>query len=164
MAAFFLFSFSRLFFLFLSFLFIFLTKHNLFIYLFFFPSPPPHPCQQRTGFPGQGSDLSHNCDLYHSGCNKESLTYCARAGIEPASQCSRDTITPIVPQRELSNFFLHRLFHQKQDPVLSSLNINSFFCLLSRMEGENWGTERRRVPFCSKRGLHAAVLRSPFAC
>ena len=48
-------------------------------------------------FLGQGSDMS----------NAVSLTHCARLGIEPASQCSRDN--PIVPWQDLQQYLLLRL-------------------------------------------------------
>ena len=37
-------------------------------------------------FRGQGSDLSHSCDLLHSCGNAGSLTYYVRLGIKPVSQ------------------------------------------------------------------------------
>ena len=43
-------------------------------------------------FPGQGSDLSHICDLSCSCGNARSLTHCTGPGIEPASQHSQDAI------------------------------------------------------------------------
>ena len=55
-------------------------------------------------FLDQGSDASHRCDLYHHSCdNAGSLTHCARPGIEPESQGSRDTTDPVGPQEELLN-------------------------------------------------------------
>ena len=54
-------------------------------------------------FSGQGSDPNCSCDLLHSYTNTRSLTYCARPGTEPASQCPRDTANPVVPQQELQN-------------------------------------------------------------
>ena len=42
-------------------------------------------------FLGQGSDSHLSYDLRHSYGNAESLTHCARPGIEPVSQGSRDT-------------------------------------------------------------------------
>ena len=38
--------------------------------------------------------------------NTGSLTHCARLGIEPASQCSRDTTNPTVPQQELLHYLI----------------------------------------------------------
>ena len=64
----------------------------LFKYLFIYLSLAT---SQHMEFPDQGSDLS--C------INSGSLTHCAGPGIEPSSQCSRDTTNPIVPQRELLN-------------------------------------------------------------
>ena len=55
-------------------------------------------------FLGQGSDLSHSCDLCRSCGNPGSLTRCAGLGIKPASQRFQDTAVPIAPQRELRNF------------------------------------------------------------
>ena len=55
-------------------------------------------------FPGQESDLSHNCDLSHSFTNARSLTHCAEPGIEPSSQHSQDATDPTVTQQELMFF------------------------------------------------------------
>ena len=41
-------------------------------------------------FLGQGSDPSCSCNLRHS-CGNAGSAHCARPGIEPASQCSRDS-------------------------------------------------------------------------
>ena len=52
------------------------------------------------------SDLScSSCSLSHSCSKAGSLTHCARLGIEPASQCSKDTADPIVLQWELPEVF-----------------------------------------------------------
>ena len=50
---------------------------------------------------GQGSDLSHRCDLSCRCCHAGSLTHCARLGIDLASQCSQGASDPVAPQREL---------------------------------------------------------------
>ena len=55
--------------------------------------------------PGQGSDLSHSCNLSHSCSSAGSLTHCVRLGIEPASQRSQDTAHLVVPHRERLSFF-----------------------------------------------------------
>ena len=47
---------------------------------------------QHMEFPGQGSDPSCPCS------NARSLTHCSRLGIEPVSQCSRDTTDPFASQ------------------------------------------------------------------
>ena len=52
-------------------------------------------------FLGWGSDLSCSCDLYHSYSNARSLTRCARPGLEPATQHSRDAASLLVPQQGL---------------------------------------------------------------
>ena len=59
--------------------------------LFFFGHPTAY------GVPRPGIDPSSSCNL----CNTRSLTYCARLGLEPASQCSRDAAETIAPQRKL---------------------------------------------------------------
>lgn len=63
-----------------------------------------------TVFAGQGSDPSI---LRHRCCNTRSLTHCDLLGIEPSSQCSRDTADSVLPQWELLfslfriSFFTH---------------------------------------------------------
>ena len=69
---------------------------SFFFFFFFFLAAP-----QRVELPGQGSDLSHSYELCWSCGNAGSLTHCAGPGIEPSSQCSRDTANPIAPQEEL---------------------------------------------------------------
>ena len=44
---------------------------------------------QHMVFLGQGSDLSHSCDLHHSCGNSASLIHSAGPRLEPMSQCSR---------------------------------------------------------------------------
>ena len=62
-------------------------------------------------FPGQGSDLSCSCDLYHSWGNTGSLTHCAGLGMKPVSQHSREDADPFAPQRELLNSqIVHHVF------------------------------------------------------
>ena len=62
---------------------------------------------QHMEFLGQGSDPCHTCDqCCNCSCscscgNSGSLTHCARLGIEPVSQRSRDAIYPVVPWRKL---------------------------------------------------------------
>ena len=56
---------------------------------------------QHMALLGQGSDASHSCDPCHSRVKAGSLTHCAGPGIELASQGSRDTTNPVVPQGEL---------------------------------------------------------------
>ena len=80
-------------------------------------------CPTAYGVPRQGirgSDPSHSCNLSYSCDNARSSTHCAGLGIEPVSQCSRDTADLIAPQQELQNmhffarltytFFLNRRF------------------------------------------------------
>ena len=58
-------------------------------------------------FLSQGLDSSHNCQLSHSCDNAESLTYCARLGIQLASQGSQDTANPHwATARSLKSLFL----------------------------------------------------------
>ena len=65
-------------------------KSTVFRFAFFSYLAP----SQLMEFSGQGSDLSHSCDLHHSRSNAGCLTHCARPGTEPASQHSRDTTNP----------------------------------------------------------------------
>lgn len=51
--------------------------------------------------PAQGADPNHSCYLHHSYNKAGSLILCARPGMEPAWQCSRDTPEPVLPQQEL---------------------------------------------------------------
>ena len=54
-------------------------------------------------FPGRGLDPRPSCHLPCSCANARALTYCARLGIEPVSQCSLDAATdPVSPQQELT--------------------------------------------------------------
>ena len=78
-------------------------------FFFFFWLPPPRHME----FPGQGSDLSCDCDLHHSYGNTKALTHCAGPmKNEPASQGSRVTTDPVAPQREtLETFFDSTLFY-----------------------------------------------------
>ena len=77
----------------------FLLCGGVFFCLFSFFSFLASPCHLEL--PGQESDLSHSCDLCCSCGNTRSLTYRARPGIKPASQCCRDTDNLFVPQQEL---------------------------------------------------------------
>ena len=52
-------------------------------------------------FAGQGSDLSHSCDLSPSSGSAGSLNPCARPRIKSASQGFQDVANPIAPQQEL---------------------------------------------------------------
>ena len=64
-------------------------------------------CPSNMEFLGQGSDLSHSCNL--SCCySTRALNHCAGLGIEPVSQSSQDAADPVAPQRELQwlAFFL----------------------------------------------------------
>ena len=54
-------------------------------------------------FSGQLSDLNCSCD------DAGSLAHYAGQGIEHVSQCSRDNVDPVVPQRELLNKFFNML-------------------------------------------------------
>ena len=67
----------------------------LVIFFSFFPTFLP--AQQHMEFPGQVSDQSHSCDLHHSCGNTGFLTHCARPGLQPVSQPSRDATASIVP-------------------------------------------------------------------
>ena len=60
----------------------------------------------RMEFPGQGSDLSHSCDLSCSCSNAKSLTDCTALGIEPRVPGSQDTTHPLASQQELLGVLL----------------------------------------------------------
>ena len=62
------------------------------------------PIIDQKQFLRQGSNCS--CNLSHSCGNARSLTHCAGPGIKPVSQCSQETIDPIMPQWELLKQFL----------------------------------------------------------
>ena len=78
--------------------------------------------------PGQGSDLSHSCDLCCSCSNTGSLTHCAGPGIKPASQRSRDTA-----------ILLH---HSGESPILG-FSFRAEICDMSRLKVEV-GEEKER--------------------
>ena len=74
-----------------------IIEHSL-KFLFF----PCLAALQHMEFPGQRSDPSHSCNLCHSCGNARSTgVHCARSGIKPMSQCSRDVADPVVSQCEL---------------------------------------------------------------
>ena len=78
-------------------------------------------------FPGQGSDLSHSCDLLCSCGNAGSLTHCARLEIKPASHCA--TVgTPI------QNIFNNRkCFKNLQKQASQQLDLNKHYILKRKM-------------------------------
>lgn len=53
---------------------------------------------RHTEFLGQGEDSSRSYDPQHRCSNTRSLTCCARSGMKPASQCSRDAANPTARQ------------------------------------------------------------------
>ena len=59
-------------------------------------------------FPGQGTDLSHSCDLSCSCGDAGSLTHCAGLGVKPASPCSQDAPDPAAPQWDLPGLLFLR--------------------------------------------------------
>ena len=69
---------------------------NQLIFFFF-----GYPIPRHLAIQGQGSDLSHSCDLSRSCGNAGSLTHCARLGIEPVSQTSQEAADLAAPQWEL---------------------------------------------------------------
>ena len=54
--------------------------------------------------PGQGSDQSCSCTYTKAAAMLD--PYCARPGIEPASQCCRDATDPVALQREFPIFLI----------------------------------------------------------
>ena len=57
--------------------------------------------RQHIEFPGQGSDLSHSCNLCQAMATWDHLTHCALLGIEPASWCCREATDPTAPTWKL---------------------------------------------------------------
>ena len=68
---------------------------ELLFFFFFFG------CPTANGVPGQGSDLSHCCDLHLRGHNARSFNPLCQVRIKPASWCCRDAAHPAAPQQEL---------------------------------------------------------------
>ena len=81
-----------------SYIFAFLGFFFLFVCLFFLAA------LQHMEFMGQGSDLSHSCDLYCSYSNARSFSPLCRPGIEPVSWYCRDRVDPVGPQWKLLHF------------------------------------------------------------
>ena len=78
-------------------------------------------------FLGQGSNLSHSCDLCCSCSNARSLTHCAGPGIKPASRRSGVPANPVVQQQELckiGSWYLSTSFCMRRWPAES---VNVFF-------------------------------------
>ena len=70
----------------------------------FFFFPPFLASPRHMEFPGQGSDLSHKCDLSHSCGNARFLTHGARLGIEHVFLRSQDTALPVAPHQGTPGF------------------------------------------------------------
>ena len=76
-------------------------------------------------FLGQESDPSH-CNLCHSCGNAASLTHCAGAGVEPMSQCCRDTTNPVVPWQGFPHcFYFYVIFS------LWQVRLSTYSCAIS---------------------------------
>ena len=73
--------------------------------ILFFLATPGH-----MEFLGQGSELSHSCNLSCSYSNARSLTHYAWPGIKPASQGSQDAANLLAPERELPFSFSFLFF------------------------------------------------------
>ena len=96
--------------------------------MWFYMLPVPSPSPFFLAVPPMaflGSDLHRNCS------NTRSLTHCAGLGIEPASQCSRDADSPIVPQWELFWLILLSPFTDTRWQVGLSPNLWSMMFLVS---------------------------------
>ena len=88
-------------------------SHFFFLFFTFLATP------QHMELLGQGSDLSHSCNLCQAVATLDPLTHCAGPGIEPASWHYRDTADPTASQQELQDdlgmlnlFHLQDLFSQ----------------------------------------------------
>ena len=77
------------------------------LFSFSLQPPPLH-----VKFLGQGSDLSHSCNLSCSCSNARSLTHCAGQGVRPASQGSQAAADPVAPQWELHSPSFSFLFQK----------------------------------------------------
>ena len=101
-----------------------LLNHTSFFFFFWSLS-------QHMDFPGQGSDLSHSCDLCHSCCNAESLTHCVQNWTK-----SQDEETPLIPPHHSRNscislykmkvYFRYCFFHNFKITYLISLHFQVF--------------------------------------
>ena len=80
---------------FLIFCFVFFFSVFLSFFLFFFGLPAAY------GIPGSGIRSELQLWPILSCSNAGSLTHCARPGIKPASQCSRNAAHPVEQQQEL---------------------------------------------------------------
>ena len=58
---------------------------------------------------GQGSNLSHSCDLHSVVATPDPLTHCAGPGTKLAFWHCRDTANPLAPQQELLRLFIYLL-------------------------------------------------------
>ena len=79
----------------------FLLRCSRLFFFFSFLATPWH-----MEFPGQGSDLSHSCDLCHSCSNAGSLTHHDQAG---GTNLRPKAAYPIEPQQELLDDSLDKL-------------------------------------------------------
>ena len=73
-------------------------------------------------FLSQGSNWNHSCPYATA-----TLTHCAKPGIEPASQSSRDTTNPLVSQEERQkNYFknIHKSNFPRYISVSRAGNMN----------------------------------------
>lgn len=70
--------------------------------------PPFLAAPWRMVFPGQESDLSHNCNPCNSCSNDRSLNPLCWAGDQTCvlAWCYRDTANPLLPQWELGSLFI----------------------------------------------------------
>ena len=78
-------------------------------------------------FLGQGSDLSHSCDLCCScsSSNAGSFNLLCQEGDQTCVLAFRDAIDPVVTQQELLNFFLMKNLRPRE--VMSLMRVKQLF-------------------------------------
>ena len=129
-------------------------------FFFLFWATPRH-----MKFPGQGSDLSCSCNLHHSCGNARFLPHCAKPGIKPVSQHSRDATNPTVTQKELLNF-LFKIYlknlggHGLRMWKFLGQGLNP--CHNSNLS--HCSDNARSLTFCTMRGILYLIFKSTVHC
>ena len=122
---------------------------------------------QHMEFPGQGSDPSHNCNLWGSCSDTRSLTHYAGQGIEPASQRSRDAANPVAPQQKLqdqnlfkSKCWLERVQRKKEPSYPVGGNINWCQTVENSMEVPQKPKNRGTIWSCNPTPGHTDKMKT----
>ena len=79
-------------------------------------------------FPGQGSNLSHRCNLYHSCSDDGSLTHCTELGIEPNNRsCCSWTLNPLCHSgNSCINPYMVPLIRPRTEEEMKPIVLNAF--------------------------------------